>query len=737
MPHDRASPLPSADRPYPMRARADLVVRAAGYQGRQCWLVKDVVSLEYHRLYPAQYRVLTLLNGARSLEQIRAELLREFPTERLTVPELQTLIADFHAQGLVLSDRPGQGNVLLTRGRETRGRRWRQALANALYIRLPGWDPERTLARLEPLAGWMFRPWGVCLCLALIAAAGALFFIEAGDLEREFSVASQFFGWPNLFWLWLTLGLAKILHEFGHGLACRRMGGECHEIGMAFLVFSPCLYCDVSDSWMLPEKWRRIAVAAAGMYVELVISAVALLVWSCTQPGLLHFLALQAFLVTTFTTIMLNANPLLQFDGYFILSDLLEIPNLRAKADRLCAQAAARTCLGIEFPAEPFVPESGRPWFVAYAAASAVYRFCLLFSIGFVLHEFLKPYGLHPFSALLVGAMVVRMILNGFRLISGPRMRPMKPMRTAGTFLTAAALVAAALWLPIPMRTELPFLVQPLGGRHVYATASGRLARVFVEPGQQVEAGDLLVELENFPEDDRLAGLKTARRTQQVELEIQRRLNDAAGMRIAGELLARLDEQIADYERQIGQRRIVAPCRGTVIAPPAVRRPLRDAAARQPEPRWYGTPLAARNLGAWIETGTHLLSVAPSDRFEAVIVIEQQQRNDVSQGQAVELKCESRPDTAWEGTLATIGDRHVETVPIALSSKFGGPMPTVTGPDGRERLISSAFEGVIRLPDAAVTVLPDMQGRARFTSHERTAAQWLWRYLKANFQFTL
>lgn len=737
MSNDSSTLVPSTDRPYPLRARADLIVRAAGYQGDACWLVKDPISLEYHRLHPVQYRVLTLFDGRRSLEQVRVELLHEFPTERLALHDLQSLAADFHAQGLVFSNRPGQGDVLLEREHKTARRRLWQSLANALYVRLPGWDPERTLARLDPLAGWMFRPWGVSICLVAIAIAWMNVAVHAGELERDFSVAHQFFGWPNLGWLWLTLGIAKILHELGHGLACRRMGGECHEIGVAFLVFSPCLYCDVSDSWMLPEKWRRIAVAAAGMYVELVISAVSLLVWSNTQPGLWHFLALQTFVVTTFTTILLNANPLLQFDGYYILSDLLEIPNLRAKADRLLGQFLARTCTGIEFRPEPFMPSCGRLWFITYAATSAVYRISLMFSIGFVLYDFLRPYGLQSVSVFIVVAILGRMALNGTRLMCAPRIRPMKLLRTASTIAIGVAAVLGVLLLPVPFRTELPFVVQPRGVRHVYSAASGHLVRVFAEPGEFVEEGAVLAELTSFPQDDYLVRLRTARRVQQVEFDLQQMLNDAAGIRISGELLARLDEQIKDYEGQIGRLQIVAPCSGTVISPPVMHRPSGDALRKQPAPRWFGTPLIAQNLGAWIETGTHLVSIAPVDGNEALIVIDQKQRNEISAGQTVELKCDSRPDTIWNGIVLSVGDRHIDTVTNSLSTKYGGPIPTTTAPDGRERLISSAFEGVVALPDRASLLLADMQGRARFTSHSRTVAQWLWRHLRTNIYLRL
>jgi putative peptide zinc metalloprotease protein len=721
-------------------------VREAGYDGEPYWLLKDPLALEYHRLHPAQYAIFKLLDGERSLEQLQAAYLREFPAQRIALHELQSLLADFHAQGLVISDRPGQAGVLLERAWQSGARRFWQTASNLLYIKLPGWDPERILARLYPWTQWLFRPTGVCAGVSLVVLAWILLLVEIAEFDRELPAVAQFFGWPNLGWLWLTLGVAKILHELGHGLSCRRMGGECHEIGMAFLMFSPCLYCDVSDSWMLPQKWRRIAVALAGMYIELMISAVAILVWWSTRPGLVHFLALQTFVVTTFTTVMLNANPLLQFDGYYILSDLIEVPNLRAKADRLLMQIIGRFTLGFEWPADPFMPQHGRIWFALYAISSAVYRITLLFSVTFVLYELLKPYGLSPLAILAAVGVVLRGGRNVVRMFSSPRTRPMSKFRTTVTLATLAAGLSAMLLVPVPYRMELPFVIEPHGIRHVYASTSGQLSTIAVRPGQHVEQGDVLFELTNFPQQDHLEQLKSIRKVQQVELSLHRKLNDAAGVQTAGELVARLTTQIQDYEEHLARLRVLAPCGGTIIAPPQRRtsaetgKPLAESGrpeSRASELHWTGTPLESRNAGAWIDTGVHLLSIAPDDRREARVIIDQNQRNDVQIGCPVELKCDFEPDTTWAGSLVAIADRDVESIPDALSNKFGGPVATLSAADGRERLMSYAFEGVVELPDAAPQLLPGMQGRARFTLYRRTAAQWLWRYSKSTLHFRI
>ena len=167
------------------------------------------------------------------------------------------------------------------------------------------------------------------------------------------------------------------------------------------LVFSPTLYCDASDSWMSPNKWDRIIVSAAGMYFEVILSTIAFWVWWHTHPGMLQHLCLNIFFISTATTVLFNANPLLRFDGYYILVDFLEIPNLRSKASQLLQRLFAEKCLGIKIPKDPFEPTTGRVWFVLFAIASFFYRWVVVFGIALYLYTVLKPYRLQDLGVML------------------------------------------------------------------------------------------------------------------------------------------------------------------------------------------------------------------------------------------------------------------------------------------------------------------------------------------------
>ncbi len=724
----------------PLRRRADLIVESIEYQGGNYFVVKDPISLKYYRLDPEHHRVLELLDGNQSLDEIRTKLLQDFPYVRVTLSDLQRVVVDLHVKGLVYSDRPGQGWVLLERKRETRRKRLKSLAQNILSLTLPGWDPEWTLSRLYPLVRWVFRPWAVALQVTLAVAAYLLLAMQFETFRQNLPEFHQFFAWPNLAYMYLTLAATKVLHELGHGLTCRHYGGECHQIGVIFLVFSPTLYCDVSDSWMLKSKWQRIAIGAAGMWIESVLSSLALFVWWFTHPGLLHHLCLNVFFVSTVTTVVFNANPLMRYDGYYMLSDFLEIPNLSEKARTLLRNAFAWHCLGIESREDAFMPQRGRGWLVTYAVASTVYRWIILFGITLFLYTVLKPYELQSIGVALawasLGGIISNLVVQVTRIFMAPRNKPLSRNRIAVSLLAVGGIVAAALTIPLPLHVEAPFLIEPHDVAHVYTSVPGTLTQVLVQPGQRVVQGTLLMRLDDPEKERQYRELKAQYKVQEVEVDKQRALDSTGKLDVAREQLQSLATQLAEYERHLQDLNIVAPVDGTVVA-----------VARKPEPKessnvvelhpWHGTPLDAENLGCLLEPGTQVLSLAPDTRFQAVLLVDQSDREDVQRGRRVEIKFDHLPTLAFEGTISQVSERHSEFAPGTLSNKHGGELPTVTDPQGRERLTSAAYEATVLLDEESALLRAGMRGRSRFSVGHRSAWQWTWRWIRHTFNFRL
>lgn len=736
----------SSLRPIPLIGRSDLVVSTVFYRGVQHFVVKDPVGLKYHRLSGEQFRMLSQLDGTQTLESLREALLREFPASHPTLRELQQLAADLHQKGLTYTQRPGQGETRSQQFREHRGQQIRQVLLNLLSLRLPGWDPDRFLQRLLPFVDWMFRPWGVALCLAFVIASGITLGLHWNEYRQSLPAFEQFFGWPNLIFLWLTMAVAKVLHEFGHGLSCRYFGSECHEMGVMLLVFSPCLYCDVTDSWMLPNKWQRIIIGGAGVYVEVILSALAIFIWQATSTGMLHYLSLNLFFVTAVTTVIFNANPLMKLDGYYMLSDLLEIPNLRPQADRFLRETFGHSCLGIEISRDPFAPQSGRLWFMIFAVASYLYGWMVLGGVLLFLYSVLKPYGLQIIgqaaASFSIGSMIFGGLLNLYRIISAPRSKPLSRFRVAATVSAVAGLLLVAILIPIPWYRTSACMIEPKNVSHVVNKVPGQIEEIHVRSGDFVREGDILICMIDPDWQSRLNDLQIKIRVQKAEIKAFAALNDRSSQIVSMEVLNGLKDEEQEVIEHLRHLTIVAPCDGRVVSVP--RHPATSVEQQETRlPTWESTPLDPRNQGAFLPERTQLLSIAPvrspdeSEQFQAVIYLDQSDLLDLRDKMKMRIKFDYDLSETFNGAIRHIGPAETETVPSELTIKQGGSLTTVTDKTGRERLTDPAYQAIVDLDQTSSQFRTGLRGRARILIFERSIAGWLWRWIRRTFHFNL
>ncbi|MEK6262868.1 MAG: HlyD family efflux transporter periplasmic adaptor subunit [Planctomycetota bacterium] len=730
----------SSQRPVPLRGRSDLIVERMEFRGVAHFMVKDAVGLTYHMLRCDQFRVLQMLDGQRHLESIRDELIREFPALIPTLTDVQHLIADLHQKGLAYGVRPGQAAPRIEQRRKKRRQKIWIVDTNIMSLRLPGWDPDAMLARMLPWTGWIFHPVTAFLASLFVLASWLLLATQFQTFQSRLPAFNQFFGWPNLIFLWLTLAGAKIIHEFGHGLSCKAFGSECHEMGVMLLVGTPCLYCDVSDSWMLKNKWKRILIGAAGMMIEVVLSAAAIFIWWFTSPGLLHYLCLNLFFVTAATTVIFNANPLMRLDGYYMLSDFLEIPNLRQKADKLLQETLARVCLGVEPRHDPFMPQTGRHWFALFAVASAIYGWIILFSILLFLYTVLKPYGLQSVGQTLAAVSVFGVLwglgMRAYQLFATPRQKPIKKWRVAVSATVLLGVIVALGMIPIPWFGSAAFVIEPRDVRHVMTKVPGELIALHVQPGDRVAEGELLAELFDPKLEDRARQLLVAREVQTKAIHLAKVSDDSGGRAMAEESLRSVEQQLEELSQQRKHLQIVAPCAGTVVAPP-----------RQPAPKmeqlrtrlvgWTGTPLDAKNAGSVLDERTHLLSIAPTDGMQALLHLDQADLHDVKLDMSVGLKFDHLPDRVFRGAISQIATAQSDFAPDTLSVKYGGSLATVTDREGKEQLEDAAYQATVLLDESPGLLKPNLRGNARFIAAKRSAFGWLWRYIRRTFHFRM
>jgi putative peptide zinc metalloprotease protein len=724
-----------------LRRRPDLEVREQSYLGRRYWVVKDPLSLKYYRFEEEEYAILEMLDGRSGLAEIQRRFERRFAPQKITLGELHQLMGMLHRSSLVVSDASGQGDQLLERRRRRSRREALAAATNVLSLRFRLFDPDELLGSLDRFVGWLFSP--ACAAAGLLLAVAALLLLGAQfDVFRSRLPAfDSFFASGNWIWLAVALALTKIVHEFGHGLACKRFGGECHEMGVMLLVLTPCLYCDVSDSWMLPSKWRRAAIGAAGMYIEVLLASVCTFLWWFTQPGLLHYLCLNVMFICSVSTLAFNANPLLRFDGYYILSDLLEIPNLRQKASAILRRHLAAACLGISAAPDPFLPQRRQLFFAIYAVAAGVYRWVVALAILWFLNLVFKPYGLRVVGQLIAVVALYGLLvqplwqLTQFLRVPG-RMDRVKKPRLLACSVVAAVLLGAALFLPTPHYVRCTLYLEPRDAASVYVESPGELTAIHARPGDWIRAGQPLLTLDHV--DIRLSVRRLESEKRQLESKLRTLRQQAFEDETAALQIAEVEQAIASLEEQLARRRrdcqrlvVAAPVSGVVIAPP--RKSGADASGLLPT--WSGSPLDAQNLRAYLEEGTAVCHIGDPRRFRAILAVDQGDLEFLHPGQAVDLVLEPLPRRKYRSRIDQVSQLDMQVTPHNLSSAAGGDLLTQRGPGGLERPLNTTYQASAALTDEEGWLFVGATGQARIHTGTQTMARRMWRYLCRNFRF--
>ncbi len=734
----------STTRPLPIRMRSDLTVRRHRYHGRPCWVVKEPVGLKYFRFEDEEYAVLQMLNGKSSLEDIKQHFELRFAPQKITLTALQHFIGTLHKSGLVVASAAGQGKELWKRGSEQKRKEMLSTFTNVFAIRWKGIDPEATLNFLYPFTGWLFTPADMLLWLFTAISALLLVTVQFDVMQAKLPSFHAFFGPANWIWLGITIAVVKVLHEFGHGLSCKHFGGECHEMGFMMLVFTPALYCNVSDSWLLPNKWHRAFIGAAGMYVEVGLAAIATFLWWFSNPGLFNNICLSIMFTCSVSTVLFNGNPLLRFDGYYILADLIEIPNLRQKATQMLQQGFFYLVLGIENDEPPTMPLRARIMLGIFALASALYRWVIVLSILLFLNAVFEPYGLQIIGQALGLAgffgLVVQPAIQMVKFLQIPgRREDVKSLHVIGTLAVVGALVAGILLIPLPHYVHCPVTLRPQDATAVYVEVPGTLDAVKVASGQPVKKGEtVLAELSNLDLELAVADLRRKADDYALQLAALERLRfddpDLAGeIPHLREALVSVRQQLKEREQELARLTIVAPASGTVI--PEWRSPQQGDGTTLA--RWSGSPLMDRNEQAYLQRRDLLCYIGDPERLSALLVIDQNDIELVKTGASVRVQIDALPSTIYMGKLHEIAGGEMKSLPPELAQEAGGSMATRVDSRGAPVAQSVSYLSEVPLDDTEGILKPGLRGRAKIFTGYQTVGTRLWRWATRTFHFEL
>ena len=477
------------------RLRPHLKLARHRYRGERWFVLRDPASGRSHRFTPGARLILNGMDGSFSVADLWAAAQRQLGEGAPTQDELIALLGQLHAADLMQCDVSPDAAELFERAQQQGRAKARQAFGNPMSLKFSLVDPERWLVRLAPLIRPLWNQWGLLLWLALVVPAAVAALMYRTDLGEN--LADRVLSPSNLLLLGLLFPLIKVFHELGHGIAVRLGGGEVHDMGVMMLVFMPVPYVDASASSSFRSKWERALVGAAGMMVELLLAALAMGVWLLVEPGLVRSLAFNVMLVAGVSTLVFNGNPLLRYDGYFILADLTETPNLAARATRCWGYFFERWFFGVERAEPPAATRGERLWLMAYAVAALAYR--LLVGVAIVLFVAGEYFVIGVVLA--IWAAVAMIILpfgkTLYKLASSPRLAPVRGRTLAMAGAMAMLLIVLLGVVPLPLRTQAEGVLWLPEQALLRAQGPGFQSRYLVPPGSLVKAGDPLVESVN------------------------------------------------------------------------------------------------------------------------------------------------------------------------------------------------------------------------------------------------
>ncbi|MEN8191117.1 MAG: PqqD family peptide modification chaperone, partial [Thermodesulfobacteriota bacterium] len=546
------------------RIRGHSQIHRHQYRGETWYVLQDHVSGRFYRFTPVIYRVIGLMDGKRTVQDLWESVTDYYGDDAPTQSEIVRLLSQLHSADVLLCDVPPDSEEILTRADRIERMRWKANLRSPLFLRFPLLDPERFLAKTEVIAGICFRRLGFAVWLVSVLTALVLVWLNWDELTSN--IVDRVLARENLLLLWFVYPVVKCFHELGHGYAVKRWGGEVHEMGIMLLVFMPIPYVDATSAAAFRQKWQRVIVGAAGIGVELFLAALAVFAWVLLDKGLTRSVAYNVMLIGGVSTVLFNGNPLLRYDGYYILADLLNIPNLAQRSMQYLGYLTNRYLLAVPEAEPPYTGPGERFWFVFFGITSFVYRlFVYTAIIMFVAGKF---FFIGVMLAILGGVNMV--VLPVYRKIKGLLTAPLYQNNRGRTLFIVVAfigLLAALLTLlPAPYCSRTEGVVWVPENSLVRAGASGKVKRIVTEADSRVQAGTPLIQCFDPLLETRAAILRSQFKEHLLRYQAVFSI-DRVGAKIIEEELAAIGVKLAWVDEQFKKMLVVSPARGRFILP--------------------------------------------------------------------------------------------------------------------------------------------------------------------------
>jgi putative peptide zinc metalloprotease protein len=711
------------------RLRPDLIWETIHTAEGLMHVVKDPVTTQFFHFDPREFSILKLLDGHRDPAGVIDAVKQSRPDEFFSTESLLRFLAEARRQGLLLLS--GGATAIIPQDKRSRTR-W-----SLLSWKIPLFNPAGLITVLRPLVTTLFTRTSLLVWLALVLSAIALIAGRFDDVAARLPSAEAWATPQMALTILAVIFACKVVHELAHALIADRFGVRVQECGVMLFYFVPCFYCDVSDSWLLRSPRRRMLISAAGMIAELGLAAVATWLWWFSHPGPMQSVLFAVMVTCSVNTLLLNGNPLLKFDGYFVLVDVLGFPNLAPRAAAWWTAVWNRIVYGLSRN-ESFRRED--ILLAIYGAASFAWRIIVLTGMLWALHAMLDRRGAGVVSAslaiVLAGGLALTAVRSALRPWRDPALR--RSVRSTNLAISAsvfAALALLALFVPLPRSVEADLVIDPAESTTVFVQRTGVL-RSLVPAGSLVKTGDVIALLDDFETTRRLTKLESDREIAKRQLEsahVRRAVEANAGQEIPTlmESLAAIEERLALARRDADDLRILAPRDGVVIPP-------LNSPRRSTDPRaaalWEGSPFDEANLGCTLKEGTPLAVVAASRDVCAFAFVSQRRVELVRPGQQVRLALDGLSAGTQRGTVDGISPAPIESLPRELAVTHRVPVkPMVES----ARPLEPMYRVRVRLEDPSWAASIGSLGTARISAEPASLAARTWRLLTETFRVDL
>ena len=483
--------------------RQNIEVLPRMLRGRIWFLLFEPMSQRFVRVNPETWHVITLLDGQSNVEQIwdkSAEYIeqqnRNFNKQDRAISqnELVQLLTQLYNNDLLQTEVSFDAEEMFQRFKKHKFNKLKQSLLNPISLKIPLVYPDKVFNRLKKLAQSIFTIWGLSLWFIIVCPA-VLLLAQYWPLLIN-NLSDRVLATNNLFILWLTYPIVKLIHEFSHGLAIKAWNGNVREMGLMLILFIPVPYVDATSSYHFISKWQRVAVSIAGILTELLLGALAIYLWISTQSGILHAFAYNIIFIAAVSTVLVNGNPLMRYDGYYILSDLLEIPNLAGRATKYWVYLSDRYLLGAKIAQPPYAAENEKIWLIIYGIISPMYRVTIMISlIWFVAQKYF-------FFGLILA------FISGFMTIISPLYKGIKHIYQGTTLSKYRDQAIRRFWgiiatfiiiffiIPFPYFTTHQAIVWMPEESIIRANESGHISQVNLK-NNQIHKNQMMFQLSN------------------------------------------------------------------------------------------------------------------------------------------------------------------------------------------------------------------------------------------------